>query len=217
MKWSYGVTSCKNRMDNLLIQTLNSLAAGGFDDPVVFIDGVDCGKTGVIHRPVKLGPFGNWILGIWELYIRQPLADRYAMFQDDMVCYQNLRQYLETCEYPKCGYWNLYTWPVNVKENMPGFSLSDQMGRGAVALVFDNATLRHLLKQEYLIEHRQNAHTGHKGIDKAVMESMKRSGYVEYIHNPSLVQHVGEFSSSGNKLNCLESPVFLGENFDAMK
>lgn len=206
MKWSYGVTTCKIREADLLPRTLKSLAAGGFPTPMIFSD----------YR--ELGPFANFVFAVWELYLREPNADRYAVFQDDMVCYRNLREYLEKCSYPSKGYWNLLTWPVNVKANSPGWSLSDQWGRGAVGLVFNNQALRILLGADYFVNHPQDSHRGWKSIDRAVMESFREAGWQEWIHNPSLVQHTGIVSTAKNRASAgMESPVFNGEDFDALE
>lgn len=219
MIWSYGVTSCHQRVETTLPVTIRSLDMGGFSYPIVFLDGcvgqipIRCS---VVSRPTKLGAFGNFVLGLWELFLRRPDADRFAMFQDDMICCKNLRQYVETVNYPDHGYLNLYTAGVNVKEKL-GWSLSDQWGRGAVALVFDNAAIRTFLGSEYMANHRRH-HNGHKGIDKALIESAKRANYREWIHNPGLVQHLGQVSSIGNNLRqeIITAPTFVGEEFDAM-
>jgi hypothetical protein len=223
VSWTYGVTTVPNRQD-LLERTLASLAKGGFDDPILFVDGThpqvpSLGTCLVkdlikVYRERNLGPFSNFVLGLWELYLRNPTSNRYAMFQDDMVCYVNLRSYLDSCKMPDNSYWNLYTWPVNVKENIKGWSLSDQCGRGAVALVFSNEGLRHLLMQKFLVNHKQDSHRMYKHIDRAVAISYRDSGWHEYIHVPSLVQHIGTYSSCKNSTHPI-SPVFEGETYDA--
>jgi hypothetical protein len=204
MKWSYGVMATPCRTRSVLPETLVSLVDGGFEKPQVFMD-VD-----------GFGAFGNFVLGMWRLYLTDCNADLYAMFQDDLVCYRNLRQYLERCEYPERGYWNLLTWSCNVKDKI-GWSLSDQWGRGAVALVFSNEALRVLLSSRFFVDHRRNAHVGHKAIDKAVIMSFKQAEGIweEWVHMPSLVQHTGLQSTIGNDTR-MQSPVFNGKDFDAM-
>lgn len=228
MNWSYGITCVPSRFQDTLPRTVTSLSTAGFDKPVFFIDGFPKAADGpypectrgvpCVVRPLGLGAFGNFVLGMWELYIREPNADRYAMFQDDIVTCRNLRKYLEVSPYPKFGYLNLYTSGSNSKQNMLGWSLSDQWGRGALALVFDNETMRLLLANKTFVDHRRNAHIGRKGIDKACMEAMKSIGRQEWIHNPSLVDHTGvAMSACGNKGSLYStSPCFQGEDFDVM-
>lgn len=206
ISWSCGVSSHPSRAQDLLPRTLNSLSGGGFIDPVVRVD------------TSRLGAFGNFVLLVWEVYVRHPSADFYALFQDDLVSYRNLRTYLEATlpRLPATDYFNCYTWPCNVR-GQSGWSLSDQWGRGAVALVFPNPALRFLLGAGPLIERPRNTQFGTKGVDRAVMESFKEDGRREWVHVPSLVQHTGVISTAGNKLSCSESPVFNGEDFDAME
>lgn len=221
MKWAYGVTAHVSRADSLLVRTVESLNCAGFLDPLIFMDGY-CGElpsaissSFLLERP-NIGAFGNFYLGLVELHMRYPNADRYAMFQDDLVCCRNLREYLDKTAFPAKGYLNLYTWACNEKP-VRGFTLSDQWGRGAVALVFSNEGLRLLLSTTSFVNHRKNVHNGHKAIDKAVMEAYKSVGWREFVHNPSLVQHTGLVRSiANNNLGQLESNVFCGEDFDAM-
>src|SRR5437870_5459108 len=109
MKWSYGVTTVPSRRSTLLPKTLQSLRAAGFGEPRLFIDGCkqdeavgySCQfRLPITARDPAVRPAGNWILSLWELYIREPVADRYAIFQDDLITYRNLRDYLEACKYP---------------------------------------------------------------------------------------------------------------------
>lgn len=217
--WAYGITATPSRSHTHLPRTVASLEMAGFSSPTIFMDdGNDFNATSfagcmIVRRSIKLGAFGNFALTAWELYTRQPDADRFIIFQDDIVCYRNLREYLGSNTYQPKTYYNLYTWPCNVKSEL-GWSTSNQRGHGALATMFDNDTLRDLLSTKSFIDHRQN-HYGHKGIDKAVMVALKSKGYSEIVHNPSLVQHTGVVSTiqNGSKLT---SPVFRGEDFDAM-
>ena len=93
---------------------------------------------------------GNWVTALWALYTSDAEADRYAIFQDDCVAVRNLRQYLEACEYPETGYWNLYTFPEN-ERNKRGWYLSNQCGKGAVGLVFSSLAVRTLLASQHMV------------------------------------------------------------------
>lgn len=212
------------RRNTLLPKTLFSLRQAGFESPILFVDG-DYDPLSwrgqfnleVSVRTTNIRTFGNWMLGMLELYIREPNADRYAMFQDDFVTYKNLRQYLEYCKYPDNGYWNLYTFPQN-QELAPareGWYESNQRGRGAVALVFDRKTLLLVLGSDHMLNRPQNASRGWKAVDGGIVTAMTKIGYKEYVHNPSLVQHTGEISTMLNRKHPL-AVSFLGEDFDAM-
>lgn len=226
-EWSYGITTCPERIENgLLDQTKQSLAKTGFTNPTIFVDGpigpweFENTPNPASYRSANLRPFGNWMLAAWELWLRNPLAQRYAIFQDDVIAVYGLMNYLSTCEYPYDGYLNLYTFP----ENQKGMSLKlgwypaeGGQGLGALGLVFDNEAMSKLLRDPHLIMRCKNSHRGHKLIDGAVNEAMKNAGYKEYVHNPSLLQHAGQFKSTfpekKNKSHQL-APSFPGENVD---
>lgn len=228
LTWAYGVTSVCSRVDNLLLSTLKSLQKAGFEKPTLFLDGVSHEKAvsikqaynlEVVNRESNIKTYGNWILTLWELYIRNPNVDRYAIFQDDFTTYKNLRQYLEKVPYPDKGYLNLYTFPSNqnlVKSDEIGWFRSNQYGRGAVALVFNKDAVTTLLQQSHMVLKPQAAKKPHKSVDGAVIESFKKIGWTEYVHNPSLVQHQGEVSSMGNSKHP-QAPSYRGDDFDALE
>jgi hypothetical protein len=227
--WAYGVTTCIERLETLLPRTLKSLAAGGFDKPRLFVDGAtsmdsveysnrfNCHVTG--HCP-RLRIFGNWLLGIYELYIRNPEVDRYAIFQDDLVTCKNLRGYLDQVPYLDKSYWNLYTFPQNqeLANGRQGFYPSNQYGKGALALVFDRNTLIQLLSSRRLVERPTDTERGWRNIDGGIVTSLSNAGWMEMVHNPSLVQHTGKgpgVSTIGIHDHPL-APSFPGEDFDAL-
>lgn len=223
MNWAYGVTTVPDRGSNLFPRTLESLAAAGFDRPRLFVDNCEFpneyDKYGLetTTRWPRIRTYGNWILSLAELYIRNATADRYAIFQDDFVTVKGLRAYLEVSPYPTRGYLNLYTFPANqdlAPKNKLGWYPSNQGGLGAVALVFDRETVTKLLASQTLVDRPQDAKKGHASVDGAVINVLKKLGWTEYVHNPSLVQHTGLLSSMGNRRHPL-APSFPGEDFDA--
>lgn len=222
MRWSYGITTVPKRINDLLPRTIDSLKKGGFNEPHLFVDGgreEDYKRfnlpTTVRSKNVRTA--GNWVLSLIELYALNPTAERFALFQDDFVTYNNVRQYLEGMRYPDKGYLNLYTFPENQSLNTTGqcgWFKSNQCGRGAVALVFSLEAVTALLGQPYLWTRFQSAKRGHCAIDGGIVDAMKNVGYSEYVHTPSLVQHTGIESSMGNSRHA-SAPVWYGEGFDA--
>lgn len=221
------MTTVNTRLVDLLPRTLQSLAKAGFESPRLFIDGADHSvipsslhKYPITSHCPNLRTYGNWILSAWELYVREPHAERYAIFQDDFVTYPNLRQYLEQCDYPARGYWNLYTFPINERKEANGWYVAPhQRGLGAVALVFSNECLRKLLGSQYMADRPLDASRGWKSVDGGIVSALKGSrtepGWQEWVHYPSLVQHTGINSSMGNKKQEL-ALSFRGEDFDAL-
>jgi hypothetical protein len=226
MTWAYGVTTVPSRRQNLLPRTLASLHAGGFDNPRLFVDGASSGYDDlgleVTYRDPVIKTWGNWILALWELFIRNPLADRYAIFQDDLICCRNLRQYLERSKHPDRGYLNLYTFPQNqeLAHGRVGWFEATQNGFGAVGLVFSNEVAQFLMRCSHSAQKAMSANRGDRAVDGAVVQALslnfdRGTGWLEYCHNPSLVQHTGIESSMGNRKHPL-APSFPGEDFDAL-
>lgn len=233
MKWAYGVTTTPFRRKDLLPQTLASLYKAGFNIPRLFVDGSDgdarsWAKEFSLNTTIRDFPevkaYGNWVLALWELYLREPTAERFAIFQDDFVTYPNLRAYLEQCPFPEKGYWNLYTFPHNQSlcpvgsngQQKIGWYTSNQAGRGAVGLVFNRDGVLELLSSRHMAERPMDPQRGWKVIDGGVVESMRKAGYTEWVHNPSLQQHMGEVSSMGNRPHAA-AISFRGENFNALE
>ena len=235
-KWAYGVTTVPSRRDDLLSRTLQSLKAAGFDTPHLFVDG-DKHSDGAswerefnvsvtVRGGLPIKTYGNWLLSIYELYIRNPQANRFAIFQDDMVTYKNLLQYLEKCEYPPSGYWNLFTTGSNsfgelrkIKMAAPadgftGWYRANQLGRGAVALIMNLKCLQTLLGTSHMIERPTHATRSTKAVDGAIVTALNKEGWSEYVHFPTLVDHIGEKSSMGHPPHA-PAIGFMGENVDA--
>lgn len=226
-KWTYGVTTVPTRRDDLLPRTLLSLKTAGFDKPRLFVDGTDDPRSWerefnleVTARFPHIRTFGNWILSLAELYIREPTSDRYAIFQDDFVTYKNLRAYLHSLPFPERAYWNLYTFPSNQKlcpdeGRHVGWYKSNQLGRGAVGLVFSREGVKTLFENRaHIIDRPEHVGRGWKAVDGGVVEAMRKAGWTELVHNPSLVQHTGDISAMGNRPH-KKASSFRGEEFDA--
>lgn len=270
MEWSYGVTTVDSRLKTYLPRTLASLDKAGFPNPRLFVDNFDAADRNANFwregfdtsiRDTRIKTAGNWVLAAWELYIRSPRADRYAIFQDDVVFSAHLREYLEDLTWPPRGYLNLYTFPMNEPRSLLGrrgwrpkyYAMypitpetigiypSNQKGKSACALVFDNSGLQTLLGSRYLVKRFQGGKVdpetgvqrnpdGSKYIDGGIVTAMAKAGYTEFVHMPSLCQHIGvtldrtkllpgrldPASSMGNKRHG-QAPSFRGEEFDARK
>lgn len=221
MLWAYGVTTVPQRRTTLLPRTLDSLAAAGFDAPRLFVDGAESADYVQFGLPVTsrvpaIRTFANFMLGLAELYCRCTTADRYAMFQDDLICVAGLREYLSKVAYPPMSYMNLYTFPQNqaMAKGRRGFYPSNQLGKGALALVFNRDAVRMIIQSRYVVDRMLDRIGGWKSIDGGIVCAFKSLGWKEYVHNPSLVQHTGRVSTMGNRRHPLAGS-FPGEGFDA--
>lgn len=255
--WAYGVTTCAERVDTLLPATLLSLHRAGFTKPTIFADGVadpirlqmnlstrspalvDLEVVARGRTPVKT--FGNWVMGLWELLIRNPKCDRFAMFQDDLVMSLCVREYLDRIVWPTKVYLNLYTFPLNQAVAAPsaGSSLAGRAGwgffegklcangpeyhgrlgnkgLGAVALCFTRDAVVDLLSSRHVVTRPMDACWPTGKLDGCIVTALNTAGWREYCHDPSLVQHIGEQSSMGNKRHP-SATSFKGENWSAME
>lgn len=231
--WMYGVTTTHERVSTTLPKTLHSLGEAGFTNPRLFVD--DCPYEAdfeqfdleVSYRCPRIRMFPNWMMGLSELYYRVPNADRYAIFQDDVVFIKNLRYYLDTIYFPENGYWNLYTY-VNEKrflqasppsDDYVGFYESNQKGRGALALVFNRDMVIKILQSKHMANKVLHATKGYVRVDGAVIDAVTVDiGGKEYVHSPTLVSHTGA-SFSVKKQAPIRYPAelkFPGIDFDAL-
>jgi len=119
--WSYGVTTVPSRRYTTFEPTLLSLKEAGFPHPWIFADGCNQPEAYETHsymrittRHPRVGAFGNWIMALWELYIREPKAQWFALFQDDILLCKNLKQYFEASGFFG-EFINLYSNPENEK------------------------------------------------------------------------------------------------------
>lgn len=217
VNWAYGVTTVPKRRTDLLPRTLRSLAAAGFDRPRLFVDaweGEAYPGYELTTRSPRIRTFGNWMLAMAELYIRNPDADRFAIFQDDVLACQRLRDYLEHTTTHDKAYWNCICYPSNANlATGTGWLQSNQAGLGAQGLVFTNLGLVTLLTSAYTVGRPKNPHRGWRGIDGGIVSAMRRVGWRELAHYPSLLGHTGVHSSMGNGSQP-QITAFLGESYD---
>lgn len=229
IKWAYGVTTVPERINHHLPKTLNSLTDAGFGNPRLFVDGGTEEQyrhfgLKVTTRNPKVRAYANWYMSLLELFMRNPDAQRFAIFQDDIKCVRNLRPYLDQLLFPQKGYINLTTFwesesivgehnPIGIAPAAPqrlnngqpkkpnALGVIPQHGRGALGLVFDREGVLTLLRHPHMTNRVMPDKQGHipdrayRMIDGAVIEAMNNAGYTEYVHNPSLVQHAGTTST----------------------
>ncbi len=221
MKWAYGITTVPDRKFSYLPKTVESLKKAGFHTPTLFVDGPTLDYSGfklpIVRRYNKIMAFGNWWLSLMELWIRNPKADRFAIFQDDFLTYPYLREYLESCELADDTFWNLLTFPENERlrpKDHVGWYMSNQRGRGAVALVFSAKRLYNLLLDPLLMAKPRDRSLAHRSIDGSLITAMAKAEVKELVHYPTLVYHIGDCSTIGNYQH-KKSTSFQGEGFDA--
>lgn len=230
MRWVYGVTTVPARFTTTLPKTLESLKNAGFPQPRLFVDGCQSGELYerfglevTTHWPC-LKTAHNWVLSLYELYLRDPLAQRYAIFQDDIAIVKNAREYLDRYNYGYYSqkyFWNLYNMGQSEsdewRQGRQGWYESNQLCKGALALVFDQTAVTTLLMSDQIVVRPQDLRLGSTNIDGAVMNALGGKGYKERVHYPSLVHHTGKESTTHPYAHAqyVDSVSFPGESFDA--
>lgn len=234
LRWATCVTTVPARRHDLLPRTLASLAAGGFSGPRLLVDGLQPGDAVVYaHHGLEVTTrwptirlTGNFVLGLWEMLVRQPDADRYAVFQDDVLCSCNLRQYLERLPCPAKGYQNLCLYPANLPpgaDGKVGWHPAKNLGKGAQGLVFSRDAVVALLSSTDIVTRPLSAPNPARpwwaNIDGGICCALKKAGWREYVHNPSLLGHTGAKTTLLDVRGHGTQPApagFRGEDFDCL-
>ena len=232
ISWAFGVTTVPERRRTALPKTLESLAGAGFYHPHLFVDGErdpvswrDQFRCEVAARWPKLRAYGSWCMALGELYLLHPAADRFALFQDDVLAARNLKHYLDSQPLPPYRYWNLITYPRNMacSGGKPGWFPSAQRGWGAQGYVFSNQAAVALLSSRYMAERPKDTNRGHKSIDGGVSCALRREPpgprgerWAELCHNPTLLRHQPGPSAIGNEAQP-NSAGWRGEEWDCLE
>jgi hypothetical protein len=256
MNWSYGVTTVPERQYDPLPRTLDSLRRAGFPTPRLFVDGMvaghphacSAGGPHATYRYPRIGAWANFILGLYELYAREPACDRYAMFQDDVLAVRDLKAYLDQCRYPdgrdgrEPGFWSLYTASVSEWKaadagsrcgwiqgaelaGQPLPSMRLQWCKGALGFVFNREAAGLLLTSPVVAQKPISTDRPSRNVDGCVVTAMNMArserwpfGWREYVHGPSLLQHVGRESTvKPGKVWERGSATWPGEEWSALE
>lgn len=233
-RWSIALTTVPSRVSTLLPETLRAVTAAGIQ-PVLYVDGIltaeqestirgYAGYNMQINHHKNVRTFSHWYESALDLYLTNPWSEYYMFLQDDLTCPKTLLKYLRSCRYPQNGYFNLYTFRENesvIQDKQTGWveayrtRQGYQLGLGAVGLVFPHNALITLLTQRHMLTRKRDAVRGHHSLDGAIVEAMNQAGYTEYVHNPSLLQHIGHESSMDNARHA-DAKSYPGNDFDLL-
>jgi hypothetical protein len=202
--WAVGVTTAPREHSTLAV-TLASLAQAGWREPRLFVE-PDVELPTVAdglprsQRDARLGAFPNFYLGLAELVLRDPQTDAYLMCQDDILLAAGTRSYLEKLLWPadEVGVVSLFCASHLARGRSQGFYRDERgwQAFGAQAYVFPPDSARRLLTTPSVLEHRVSGPAeGRQNIDAVVGQWCRCESLGYYIHEPSLVQHIGETST----------------------
>jgi hypothetical protein len=227
LKWAVGVTVAP-RKEPTIDYCYGSFLCAGFRPHVFKEPGVSLHpnifKNGFTERPRRLGAWKNWLYGLKELREKNPDADIYGMFQDDVLLCKNIRSYLEINLPPEnTGVFSVFT-PSHYK----GQNRWNMIDKGvdlwmAQTFFFYKDALDSLLSNNIIRGWNRD-----RNIDSKVGEWANSVGRPVYYHTPSLGQHVGHSSTiweGSNPEGIKNLPAwgdrsasdFVGHKFDIMQ
>lgn len=173
------ITTCPRRDADYLPGTLDSLRAAGFD-PYVCND------------PALIGPYPAFLIALGLLCKRSEAGDLLIVFQDDVRCAKGLAGWLEETTLPD-GVLSLYT--STNQHIRPGWFPMDELPRfcpyGALGLAFR----REVAVQ--LVDHPPCRGQKHGTENKVATFCIERKVKF-WMFSPSLLQHIGEVSMTGD-------------------
>ncbi|MBA4030794.1 MAG: hypothetical protein C0478_07860 [Planctomyces sp.] len=207
--WAVGITTAP-RESATLSATLESVARAGFtaaqlfaepDTPIPDSPNHHQLRVTVSRRGTTLGAFPNWYVSLTELVLSRPHAHGYLILQDDAELAASLVPYLEQI-FPQGplpqGIYSLYCPAHEERAGARGFTVIDPgwQAWGALAYLLSPLTARRLLTDRTLLDHRPHGPAeGLKNIDSVVGWWCRRAGVPYFVHQPSLVRHLGETST----------------------
>ena len=204
--WMVGVITAP-RTHSTLKWSLNTIKGAGWDRGIIFNDSADCPINDpnwpVVARHSKLGLFRNFILGLYELFLRDTKADAYLIIQDDMLCIENLRSYLEkTLWFDSKPHIISPFAPYNVNHtaypNIHGdWRSTDMYTAGPNSLVLSNETTRAILSDmdDVIGYHEEAVARGDSFEDLGIYHWANRHGYKTYWPIHGLIDHIGLHST----------------------
>lgn len=201
--WQIGVTAGPRPVDTLP-QTLKSLKAAGFPNPVIFADDFSPEVSGVdvVRRQKRLGAWPNFWLGLTELVCRNPNAEFYMIVQDDVVFYRDTRCLVEAMLPPgSAGIFSLFT-PAGYNGRFGWNQVTAGMRMaGGQAIAFRRKQVLEFLGSEWISHFRTGTISvpgfkkdGLSHIDGAVGEWCRLVRKPANFFTPSLSQHIGDAS-----------------------
>ena len=203
-RWAVGVTTAPRRASTLDI-CLKSLAAAGWDQPHLFIDGeVEVpAEFNTLSRTVRTPAVGarqSYYLALQELLEREPEADALMLVQDDALWPGHLpvREYLEAALWPgpQRGLVSCWCCSDDTAPSAGWHAIARPWKFGAVAFIFPRECAEQFVRDPQIQQIcRCEPGVPTAGLSLLIGDWAWRQGILVYFTTPSLVQHIGEVSA----------------------
>ena len=200
LRWAVGMLTAPRPVPTI-DRALASLQNAGFSSVHIFAEPGSWVPDRFAHLPRTvhgrlLGNLGNFYTSLASLWMLEPHADCYAVFQDDVCVAEGLRAWCDRQLWPNgAGLVSLYTCGAQHDDASGWRILSRGMCHtfGALAFVFRSDILKDFLSDGRLLEMREAGLRA--GDDAAIGEWATRRGFGIAYHTPSLVDHIGVTSA----------------------
>ncbi len=199
--WAVAVITAP-RTRNTIQKCIRSLELAGWDSGLVFSEPNQTIKSTsnwpVTYRASKIGIFGNFILGLYELFIRNIEADAFLIVQDDMVASLDLRQKLESWFWTTTEPHIISLFSPDAVDTEPGlgWSSSNFYRGGPNALVLSHETVQALLTSMIHFRYYAYAKTEESTFDDlGIFHWAKMHNFETLYCKPSLMHHIAAYST----------------------
>jgi hypothetical protein len=235
-KWAVAMTTAPRKTPQVLA-SLKSLCLSGFTDVRLIAEpGSEApgNAPGVLVNDRTRGVFQNWRFALETVYREKPDALYFAVFQDDIRCSLNLREFLERDLWfddhigfvsPYCSagkslrvgpkrrrrvVWRSFNEYMDVTDRYRTRARRGGVPWGALSYIFPKESVELILNDRELAKQERM-------IDLRIHPVLSAHNRHMWFYNPSLVDHRdGESSIGHGQGRGMRSDSFRGEDFDAM-
>ena len=207
MKIAIGITWYPRK-----VETFQQMQHSVNHDCTVYPDGVE-----FIHRTdfnVKMlgghaGCFKHYYRALFDLC--ESDADVVGVFSDDVLLAKDwqskaIQQFNKN---PYIGCLALYT-PKGMSTLAKRNGWNEIKGGWAKSwgggYLYKRETAKQILQHPFVLNHLNN-YEKNQQIDHAIPEAVHQMGLFQYIHNPSLMQHIGKFSTIGHQHRAIDNAL----------
>jgi len=198
-KWAVGVVTAPRKISTIT-KTIKALEKAGWENGIIFAEPnsyiYQNNNWEYVHRSKRLGIFGNWMLGLYELFIRNIDADAFFMIQDDILVPPNTRNYLER------SLWFTETPHLvslfGMFDNDPEYQWREvyKYEGGPNSIIMSHETVQEILSsliplQYYGIQSKKNTSFD----DLGIFSLMSKNNWPTFYPKPSISDHIGHYST----------------------
>lgn len=176
-----------------------------FDNCIVYPDGVEFPHRtdfDVRNLGENVGCFKHYYRTLEDLYHNTD-AEVIGSFPDDIIFKDGWLSaaHIQFRKNPYIGYLACFT-PKGMSRSVTGRRGWHEIKGGWATswgggYLYKREVVGMLLKHPFILNHRDN-YKANQQIDHAIPEAIHQMGLVQMVHNPSLMKHIGKFSTIGH-------------------